>query len=83
MAFIKLKLIREITGCEIGDMLVQTECIESVVSYNSPLNLEPGSQITMKAVVDGSDDGETYKMQSIYQVAHSVDEIEALIKKAQ
>lgn len=83
MAFIKLKLIREITGCEIGDMLVQTECIESVVSYNSRLNLEPGSQITMKAVVDGSDDGETYKMQSIYQVAQSVDEIEALIKKAQ
>lgn len=82
MAFIKLKLIREITGCEIGDMLVETESIESVVSYNSPMNLEPGSQITMKAVVDGSDDGETYKMQSTYQVAQSVDEIEALIEKA-
>ncbi|WP_076415019.1 hypothetical protein [Shewanella sp. UCD-KL12] len=83
MARIKLRLIDEITGREIGNMLVDVESIETVIEYDEPKNVDHCSMITMKPVIDGSDGNGGFKMQSTYHVAQSVNEIEALIENAQ
>lgn len=70
--------MEEITGKELGDLLLCIDSIESVRDFDSPRF--KGSEITMKPVVNGfHDNDQLYKMQNTHWVSQSVDEINALI----
>lgn len=80
--FIQLRIIEEITGRELGNLLVDISGIESVQDYDH--RLHPGSLITMKPVINGflGDDDRIYKYQTTHHVAESVNQVAELIASA-
>lgn len=79
-ATIKLRLIRDVSGEEIGNVLIDVDSIESVEEFDHELH--KGSEVTMKPVINGfsGDSDRIFKYQRTYQVAQSVGEIEELMK---
>lgn len=83
MLRIKLRHMEEVTGRELGDLLLSIDSIESVRDFDNPMH--KGSEITMKPVINGfhGDGDRIYKFQSTHWVSQSVDEVCALIKSAE
>jgi len=83
MPRIKLRHMEEITGRELGDLLLSVDSIESVRDFDNPMH--KGAEITMKPVINGflGDDDRLYKFQNTHWVSQSVGEVLELIRSAE